>query len=299
LCDFGTEQRVELEVVGFGDPANVPQRPRVIAREGELPAREKDEDEAEDEEDEEAAVERGPGDVTPVLALAPAGELEAALAAWDHDAADDGSRFALDPSRVAAALAAVLDACPSPRDLALLGQAHGVRLDAFVLAALRAVASRGDPDVALREARRFAAMVRMTVPLLATATAFAHAGRAAPAREALAAAEAFDAPFPQSARFAAAEIRTALGDFAGAEADLRQLVSRRWGSPRIRPAAAGALAHRLRESGRDDEAEAIALAERHRVERDAGVVRREAPRVGRNDPCPCGSGKKSKKCCGA
>jgi SEC-C motif-containing protein len=27
-------------------------------------------------------------------------------------------------------------------------------------------------------------------------------------------------------------------------------------------------------------------------------VRREAPKVGRNDPCTCGSGKKSKKCCG-
>ena len=28
-------------------------------------------------------------------------------------------------------------------------------------------------------------------------------------------------------------------------------------------------------------------------------VRREGPKVGRNDPCPCGSGKKYKKCCGA
>lgn len=27
--------------------------------------------------------------------------------------------------------------------------------------------------------------------------------------------------------------------------------------------------------------------------------RRESPRVGRNDPCPCGSGKKYKKCCGS
>ncbi len=26
--------------------------------------------------------------------------------------------------------------------------------------------------------------------------------------------------------------------------------------------------------------------------------KREAPKVGRNDPCPCGSGKKYKKCCG-
>ena len=25
---------------------------------------------------------------------------------------------------------------------------------------------------------------------------------------------------------------------------------------------------------------------------------RSGPRVGRNDPCPCGSGKKYKKCCG-
>jgi len=27
------------------------------------------------------------------------------------------------------------------------------------------------------------------------------------------------------------------------------------------------------------------------------IVRRTGPRVGRNDPCSCGSGKKSKKCC--
>ncbi|MER3429029.1 MAG: preprotein translocase subunit SecA [Pyrinomonas sp.] len=29
------------------------------------------------------------------------------------------------------------------------------------------------------------------------------------------------------------------------------------------------------------------------------TVRREQPKVGRNEPCPCGSGKKYKKCCGA
>ena len=27
-------------------------------------------------------------------------------------------------------------------------------------------------------------------------------------------------------------------------------------------------------------------------------LKRDAPKVGRNDPCPCGSGKKFKKCCG-
>jgi preprotein translocase subunit SecA len=30
----------------------------------------------------------------------------------------------------------------------------------------------------------------------------------------------------------------------------------------------------------------------------AQTIRREAPKVGRNDPCPCGSGKKYKQCCG-
>ncbi len=35
--------------------------------------------------------------------------------------------------------------------------------------------------------------------------------------------------------------------------------------------------------------------------RSSGIttVQRDAPKVGRNDPCPCGSGKKFKKCCGA
>lgn len=31
---------------------------------------------------------------------------------------------------------------------------------------------------------------------------------------------------------------------------------------------------------------------------DVKQIKREAPKVGRNDPCSCGSGKKYKKCCG-
>jgi uncharacterized protein len=33
--------------------------------------------------------------------------------------------------------------------------------------------------------------------------------------------------------------------------------------------------------------------------KSASTYRREEAKVGRNDPCPCGSGKKFKKCCGA
>lgn len=35
------------------------------------------------------------------------------------------------------------------------------------------------------------------------------------------------------------------------------------------------------------------------VRRSREPVRRAAPKVGRNDPCPCGSGRKYKQCCGA
>jgi uncharacterized protein YecA (UPF0149 family) len=31
---------------------------------------------------------------------------------------------------------------------------------------------------------------------------------------------------------------------------------------------------------------------------NAATFRRTTPKIGRNDPCPCGSGKKFKQCCG-
>lgn len=38
--------------------------------------------------------------------------------------------------------------------------------------------------------------------------------------------------------------------------------------------------------------------ELYRQQKASGTIRKEK-KVGRNDPCPCGSGKKYKKCCGA
>jgi uncharacterized protein len=35
------------------------------------------------------------------------------------------------------------------------------------------------------------------------------------------------------------------------------------------------------------------------LERSGAIPRSSGPKVGRNDPCPCGSGKKYKRCCGA
>ena len=42
------------------------------------------------------------------------------------------------------------------------------------------------------------------------------------------------------------------------------------------------------------ELDALTEADRYRVQ----TIQREEPKVGRNDPCPCGSGKKFKACHG-
>jgi preprotein translocase subunit SecA len=54
-----------------------------------------------------------------------------------------------------------------------------------------------------------------------------------------------------------------------------------------------------------DEVGQFSMAERQRAaaqapqgEQKVKQIRLEQPKVGRNDPCPCGSGKKYKKCCG-
>ncbi|MBQ6495972.1 MAG: SEC-C domain-containing protein [Firmicutes bacterium] len=40
------------------------------------------------------------------------------------------------------------------------------------------------------------------------------------------------------------------------------------------------------------------MAEIAKKYKQSRTVRRETPKIGRNDPCPCGSGKKYKHCCG-
>ena len=55
----------------------------------------------------------------------------------------------------------------------------------------------------------------------------------------------------------------------------------------------GSLASRIPQSQGGEPAEA------RPPDAKQAPVEREAPKVGRNDPCPCGSGKKYKKCCGA
>ena len=48
----------------------------------------------------------------------------------------------------------------------------------------------------------------------------------------------------------------------------------------------------------DGQTEKNPMAEASQAGKQARTFKREAKRVGRNDPCPCGSGKKYKKCHG-
>ena len=51
-------------------------------------------------------------------------------------------------------------------------------------------------------------------------------------------------------------------------------------------------------SGDQARRQAVGSAMNQRSQAENATVRRTAPKVGRNDPCPCGSGKKYKQCCG-
>ncbi len=69
---------------------------------------------------------------------------------------------------------------------------------------------------------------------------------------------------------------------------------------RIQRAEERAEEERLREEFRHKEAQKDLSYSGNEGEGEAKQPsRREEPKVGRNDPCPCGSGKKFKKCCGA
>ena len=51
-------------------------------------------------------------------------------------------------------------------------------------------------------------------------------------------------------------------------------------------------------SGDQARRQAVGSAMNQRSQAENATIRRTTPKVGRNDPCPCGSGKKYKQCCG-
>jgi preprotein translocase subunit SecA len=73
---------------------------------------------------------------------------------------------------------------------------------------------------------------------------------------------------------------------------------------RLAPAERARSVWRVSQTSHDEVGQ-FAMAERQRAaaqapqgEQKVKQIKLEHPKVGRNDPCPCGSGKKYKKCCG-
>jgi predicted Zn-dependent protease len=98
----------------------------------------------------------------------------------------------------------------------------------------------------------------------------------------------------------AAKVHSLLDDPARAEALVRAALTQPTDDA-TRDSAVDGLLELLDGQGRSAEAKALLAAERGRldalVRARSETVQRALPKVGRNDPCPCGSGKKHKKCC--
>jgi tetratricopeptide (TPR) repeat protein len=99
----------------------------------------------------------------------------------------------------------------------------------------------------------------------------------------------------------AGDVHLALSDHAGAEQAFRDALTnaRAHGDASGIADANDRLVRLLAEQpGREQEADAAAQ-EMQRASRAAYGGSRIAVKIGRNDPCPCGSGRKYKRCCGA
>jgi hypothetical protein len=100
----------------------------------------------------------------------------------------------------------------------------------------------------------------------------------------------------------AAEVYALLDDPGRAEALLRAALAQPTDDA-THDSAVDALLELLDRQGRSAEGKALLAAERARldalVKARSETVQHATPKVGRNDPCPCGSGKKHKKCCWA
>jgi len=103
---------------------------------------------------------------------------------------------------------------------------------------------------------------------------------------------------PYIAEYKAGYVYHELGEDDAAEAYFRRSLALAETETERNEATLRVMTHLL-DTGR--EAEAKEFVEQQRAARSASTesARAQRPAVGRNEPCPCGSGKKYKKCHGA
>ena len=182
----------------------------------------------------------------------------------------------------------------------------GWDVDTWCMELAFALASADLTDLAVATADRLAELQPDNASLHAgdAMVILAEAGRADEARSR---AEAAVAAWPDEPWVHAkvGDVHAARGDADGAEQAYRRAVevARAIGDPDVEFVADRLVDHLAGQPGREAEARAVRAETRKAAPRRRRAtvepVRRAGPKVGRNDPCPCGSGKKYKKCHGA
>lgn len=289
LLDFGTEQRFTVTVVAVTEAEQPLEEPRLIeavgeadALPGELTESEPDSDPPElaelvvlaeaflDTVDELAELEGEPADAPDQSAPILKAGADAALALLAAVADDSKRFFQLDDWLLERSLSVQLLDLP----LALAQVADFERASALAraLVFVDRELMQGDLAIVLAKAgRREEALAQLTANL-----------------------EQAEDPVLVEAK--AGETHRALGDLPAAEAYFRRsLAEAKTSSDRLQ--ALIRVASCLLDQGR--EAEANEVLKSARALEDENAPKPPPPAVGRNEPCPCGSGKKYKKCHGA
>ncbi len=297
--DFGETRRHLVTVLAVSQPEPGIAYPRVVERVGQAPSYYGEEEEL------EVSPPSAP-QVTAPFAAPLLAALDASLQRWER-----GAPYQLlddDPAGLARLALEVLEACDSPARLAALSRRSPAPLAEWMEDAARTLGLRGQPDAAVAIATRLACWRGVPDPLLDLAGELVeadpskHPSARTQFKALLEAATAIPEWRSGAVELAWARLQIASGDPTGAESRLRALSGRRHLATEERSAAIEALADLLGSRGEGEEAARLggqaAKLKRRRAELVGGTVRNAGPQVGRNDPCPCGSGKKFKKCCG-
>jgi hypothetical protein len=229
------------------------------------------------------------------------GEALEAAVAWDE--LEYEAEIDLPAPRLAELVRALLATGKTPRRVEELSNLVGRPLVQLLSRAVDQLAAAGRFEEASEAAVWLDDADGSPGEIVTVALCLARADRRDEARALLARAEAMASGLSAQASESIAQAYASAGDDAAAEDRLRRVARRRWIAAQDRDAVVGLLAELLDRTGRGSEARAAeaehAAWQRRRLEARGGTVRRTEPRVGRNDPCPCGSGRKSKKCCGS
>jgi hypothetical protein len=214
------------------------------------------------------------------------------------DAADDSDDLV--PAGIFPALVSALEACSNAADLDRLSTAVGAELDEWARHAIDNFGS--SPSELAGLAKRLAKITGKAEDQSLIVSSLTEAGSYAEALGALEALPVHSRLGEDWKNLKRATIQSLAGDSASAEAGLRALLANQWLSGNLRARAFDLLLEILGDGGREQEARKLTQAEKAHSEKLDSLRRmtfeRAGTKVSPNDRCPCGSGKKFKKCCG-